>query len=261
MSPTSFSLAGVSNTPVIDAVVMALDGSGVLPSGMFSFTEATTTYWTGSTGYSGIVNTSGATIDLTIAAVASIATSKEANDTTSFSWYVTVSGANTTSATYGIGATSATISVPQGATMTMFLQAVEVMVYGMRFTVAASVMIPLDVLPLGAVALSNVATANYGLSNYFTDPQGSALFYWLSANPHGNAALDHVSGQLSVTGTCRGVSYDVTVSASNAYGVTATDTLSVTEYAPAYEAAPGLYTAANGDYTGTTQTLDKAGNA
>ena len=81
----------------------------------------------------------------------------------------------------------------------------------------------------GSVVLSNnTSAASYGLASYFTDPQGSNLYYWISANPYGNAAI--VGGALRLTGNYRGASnYAVAVSASNAWGQYNTDTLFVTE--------------------------------
>ena len=92
---------------------------------------------------------------------------------------------------------------------------------------------PADVA-FGSVALSN-NTASYALASYFTDPQGSNLFYWISANPRSNAALSNAALSngvlLQVAGAYRGASYSVAVSASNVWGQYNTDTLLVTESA------------------------------
>lgn len=117
---------------------------------------------------------------------------------------------------------------------------------------------PATPLQLGSVTLSNVQTASYALSSYFTDPQSSPLTFYLTANPQGNASVG-ADGTLSVTGSVSGLSYGVTVAASNALGLGASETLSVTESAPAWQAASGLYTNADGSYSGAQVTRDRLG--
>jgi hypothetical protein len=89
---------------------------------------------------------------------------------------------------------------------------------------------PPTVVPMGSVTLFNTAAAYYGMSNVFFDPEGAALYYWLSANPKSNAALTP-GGVLGVTGNYRNAAYDVVASASNVSGTSSTAALAVTEVA------------------------------
>ena len=87
---------------------------------------------------------------------------------------------------------------------------------------------PITTTPFPIVfGLSNITT-NYSLSNYFADNMGRPLFYWLSANPQASASLQGNSN-LRIVGASRSAAYSVTVAASNAFGGTATDTMSITE--------------------------------
>ena len=80
---------------------------------------------------------------------------------------------------------------------------------------------------LSAVTLSN-NTVTWPLSSYFSTSADTApLYYYLSANPKSNASI--VSGILSVAGSNRGLTYSVSVAASNAYGKIATSSATVTE--------------------------------
>jgi hypothetical protein len=91
---------------------------------------------------------------------------------------------------------------------------------------------------LGTVSLTN-NTVSYSLSNHFaTAADTMPLYYWLTANPNANVSIG-AGGLMSVAGASRGTSYNVSVSASNAYGKSAPTaaTLSVTEAAAASQQA------------------------
>ena len=93
---------------------------------------------------------------------------------------------------------------------------------------------------LGSVSLSN-NTTTYTLSDYFTTPADTTpLSYYITANPNGNATL--ATGLLSVVGANRGSTYNVTTSASNAYGKTASSSVSVTEVS---SLLPAFYTSSS----------------
>ena len=79
---------------------------------------------------------------------------------------------------------------------------------------------------LGSVSLTS-NTVTYALGSYFTDASGTAVTYTVTSNPNGNAS---VSGStLSVVGANLGQTYNITVTATNGLGRTATNTISVTE--------------------------------
>lgn len=105
-----------------------------------------------------------------------------------------------------------------------------------RFGRSNTVMLPYQLLAYKVTASTiSGMSIGYGpstrnLASFFTDTSGQGLYYWVSGNPKGNAA---VSGStLTVNGDCRGTTYTVTVSGSNVYGQTASSTLSVTEISP-----------------------------
>lgn len=78
----------------------------------------------------------------------------------------------------------------------------------------------------GSVTLSN-NTVSYNLGTYFTDYSGTGLGYWISNNPQNNA---YISGTtLYIPGNYRGLSYNVSVSASNSYNQVTSASLAVTE--------------------------------
>lgn len=79
---------------------------------------------------------------------------------------------------------------------------------------------------LGSVTLSN-NTVSYNLGSYFTDYSGTGLGYWISNNPQNNAYITGTT--LYIPGNYRGLSYDVSVSASNSYSQVTSVTLAVTE--------------------------------
>jgi hypothetical protein len=80
---------------------------------------------------------------------------------------------------------------------------------------------------LGSVTLTT-DTKTYTLSDYFTTSADTTpLSYYMTANPNGNATL--ATGVLSIVGANRGTTYSVTVSASNAYGKTASSSVTVTD--------------------------------
>ena len=114
---------------------------------------------------------------------------------------------------------------------------------------------PPDAVLLGAITLSNVSPAYFALPTYFSDPQGSALSYWIASNPYNNATLDE-SGNLSVTGSTSGLSYSVIAAASNTFGLTTTDELSVTESSPPSASPLDAITLSN--YTPNTISLPSA---
>jgi hypothetical protein len=96
---------------------------------------------------------------------------------------------------------------------------------------------------LGTASLSN-NTKTYGLSNHFaTATDTMPLYYWLTGNPQSNSSIN--AGVLSVMGANRGASYNVSVSASNAYGKSNVTlaTLGVTEAAAA-ASGPAYFTRA-----------------
>ena len=70
-------------------------------------------------------------------------------------------------------------------------------------------------------------TVTYWLASYLSDAAGRALTYNVTGNPKYNANIS--SGTLSVVGAKRGTSYNVDVTATNAYGGSSTSTLTVTE--------------------------------
>ena len=102
------------------------------------------------------------------------------------------------------------------------------------------------VAAFGSITLSNsTSVASKTLSSYITDPQGSPLTFWLSQNPQSNATI--AGGALTLSGLYRNCNYNVVVSASNVYGKTSTDTLSVSEpidtiSVSAFSALPNLST-------------------
>ena len=88
--------------------------------------------------------------------------------------------------------------------------------------------------PPVAISLGNVTlrlnAATFALSSYYSDPQSSALGYWIVANPQSNVTL--AGSTLTVQGANRGITYGVTVAASNIYGQVTTDALNVVEMGP-----------------------------
>ena len=107
---------------------------------------------------------------------------------------------------------------------------------------------------LGSATPSNSTPVTYALSNYFsTSEDTSPLYYYLTANPNSNAAI-LAPGTLAVSGNYRNAAYDVSVTASNAYGKTtsASQTLSVVEpLAPAPTLVSSLGTVSLADSTVT----------
>lgn len=102
--------------------------------------------------------------------------------------------------------------------------------------------LPTLVSSLGSATLSN-NTVTYGMSNYFTTPPDTLpLYFYMTANPKANASIAQ-GGVLNVLGTNRGESYNVMVSASNAYGkvAAAPQTLAVTEAGNASQGTAGVY--------------------
>ena len=96
---------------------------------------------------------------------------------------------------------------------------------------------------LGSVTLSNVSKSFDLSGSYAAASDVLPLRYWLATNPYGNATVS--DSTLSVTAANRGLSYSVSVAASNAYGVASSSnqTLVVTETAPvSYPATGGTVT-------------------
>lgn len=88
------------------------------------------------------------------------------------------------------------------------------------------------VSPLGSVTLSNNART-YPLSNTFSlqsVPPGNALSYAITSSPNSNASLS--SNVMSVQGAFRNGAYGVTVLATDLFGHSLSNVLSVTELAP-----------------------------
>ena len=103
-----------------------------------------------------------------------------------------------------------------------------------RFAKSSNVSVPVNVgqKPTAASSgsIANVTTGNFTLdvASLFSNPSAASLTYAVVSNPNANAS---VSGStLTVVGNNRGATYNVTVSASNAFGVTSgTATVAVTE--------------------------------
>lgn len=84
------------------------------------------------------------------------------------------------------------------------------------------------VLPFPQLTLSNLS-ATLALPSYFSDPQDSTLSYFVSSNPKSNVSINEQSLTLTVNAAYRDSSYNVYVSASNAYGLSSSNLLAVTE--------------------------------
>jgi hypothetical protein len=172
----------------------------------------------------------------------------------------TIAGSNLTitggyrGATYyvGVAATDATATAPSAPAT-------------VRVVEAAAPAMTTSAIP--AVAALQVGACNVLLSPFFADPTGSStlLAYRLLSNPYSNAT---VSGcNLSLVGASRNAAYTVVVGASNAWGVSASNSVAVTEPAGAVVSAPyppaalsgptatlAGYSAGNGTYTLTNST-------
>ena len=84
--------------------------------------------------------------------------------------------------------------------------------------------------PLGALFFASLSNdvRTFGLHDYFTAAQGTMpLRFYMVSNPMSSANL--IEDVLTVASAYRGITYDVVVGASNAFGKTATRALSVTE--------------------------------
>ena len=103
---------------------------------------------------------------------------------------------------------------------------------------------------LGSRTVTGNETVAYNLGHYFTTQADTMpLYYYLTGNsPYNNAYI--TPPNLFVTGNNRGVSYNVNVGASNAYGRSNSQVLSVTE-TPAIPFPP-VTTNMVGYYTGDT---------
>ena len=86
---------------------------------------------------------------------------------------------------------------------------------------------------LGSASASN-NTVTYALGSFFTDSSGTAVTYAVTGNPYGNASVSGTPPTLSIVGANRGVTYNVTVTATNALGRSATGSVTITEVAPLY---------------------------
>ena len=91
--------------------------------------------------------------------------------------------------------------------------------------------------------LSNLTNYTHALTlqSYFSDPQASPLFYWISQNPMSNASI--VGNSLAfVSGAYRGATYRIEISASNIWKLQSSLTVLVTEPPPLLTAIKGTYT-------------------
>ena len=131
-----------------------------------------------------------------------------------------------------VGSTLSVSGFYRGATYNVSVSASNV--YGKTSTGALAVTEPAAAYPIVAATFASISvtnnTSNVALATYFSDPQGSALYYWVSANPQLNATI--AGSTLSVAGNYRGAAYNVGVSASNVYGLSITGSVAVTEPNP-----------------------------
>ena len=105
--------------------------------------------------------------------------------------------------------------------------------YGKAVTSTASITeqagYPTVSASFGGVSLTNT-TPTYWLASYFSDPQGSALSYSITAgNPYGSAYLS--GGYLYVPSAYRNTNYTITVTATNIYAKSVSNTMTVYEAA------------------------------